>query len=141
MPFVDGSNDGSTPFTFNVLDYQSEIVPVVAGTLQQGTALYKGNFDPSDAAAKDLGNGEQSFGVAVGVENDGLLGAPTPDQPVLQIAWSSTSSSPVNRQFFKGVVTAPYIHTYSGTCSQTKYAFNESFADPYDVVASTLQSE
>lgn len=139
IPFVDGSGDGQTPFTFNTVSYQNEPVPVIVGGLGQGTALVLANFDPKDAASKRLNNDEQSFDVAVGLRNT-LLGLPTPDSPVLTAVWKEAQSD-VNPQFFKGVLEAPYVHSFLGTCTTVRYVFDESFADPYTVRASTLQSE
>ncbi|CAO1626478.1 unnamed protein product [Jaminaea pallidilutea] len=134
LPFVDASDDGSTPFTRLATIYQSQPVPVLAGTLQQGVTLIVANFDPRDAAYKAIGGNQYSIGIDVGINNDGLLGLPLPDGPVFSAHWHKVGKPVVDPDFFKGVMQAPYQHTYYNTCSQSKYVFNETFASPFSLV-------
>lgn len=140
LPFVDASDDGSTPFTRLATIYQSQPVPVLAGTLQQGVTLIVANFDPRDAAYKAIGGNQYSIGIDVGINNDGLLGLPLPDGPVFSAHWHKVGKPVVDPDFFKGVMQAPYQHTYYNTCSQSKYVFNETFASPFSLVGD-VQSE
>lgn len=101
------------------------------------------NFDPPNAAYKSLGGNQLSFSVNVGVTTS-VAGAPTPDAPTVNAIFSPVSDSDpnsINNQFFYGALNTPYMHTVYPTCTQQKFIFNESFANPFRVKASTIQRE
>ncbi|PWN31135.1 hypothetical protein BDZ90DRAFT_230128 [Jaminaea rosea] len=143
LPFVDASNDGSTAFTrIPTVIYISQLVPALAGTLQQLNNMVLANFDPPDAAYKSIGGGQMSLSVDVGVKLDGLLGLPTPDSPVVNAIFSRAGSSnrkSIHPKFFKGVLSAPYEHTDIPTCTKQTFYFDETYAHPFRVKGSTVQ--
>lgn len=124
--------------------YISQLVPALAGTLQQLNNMVLANFDPPGAAYKSIGGGQMSLSVDVGVKLDGLLGLPTPDSPVVNAIFSRAGSSnrkSIHPQFFKGVLSAPYEHTDIPTCTKQSFYFDETYAHPFRVKGSTVQGE
>ncbi|CAO1621719.1 unnamed protein product [Sympodiomycopsis kandeliae] len=134
VPFVDGSEDGETPFVFNSLIVQDQIVPVIAGALQQSINLQVANFHPHDKAWKNLDNDLYSQNIDQGLDVN-LLGIPLPNTPLINAVWKPVDAkdAKVSSQFLKGVIDAPYIHTYSGLCSKTTYDYGQIFAQPFFV--------
>ncbi|CAO1621723.1 unnamed protein product [Sympodiomycopsis kandeliae] len=140
VPFVDGSNDGQTPFTFDSLIVQDQIDTVlVAGPLHT-INLQAAKFDPKDKAWKSLDNGLYSQSIGQGSDFKSLnKGTPLSNLSLINAVWKPVDQkcqdecTQVSSQFFKGVIDAPYIRTYSGTCSKTTYDYNQSFAQPFYV--------
>lgn len=196
MPFVDGSRDGQTPFTYDVVNLQDKLVPVIAGSLQQSIRLEGASWRPPHDAfgrvrqlkasnkAVENGNhdsmrGQYGFKIAKGLNIPangllGFLGIPLPppianlplfsgedgsdttgagldeNELALVATWDKerdTSTSDPFVRFTQGAVQAPYIHTYtrlpSGerTCGQTKWNFDEPFAQLYTVRGDVMAFE
>ncbi|CAD6886115.1 unnamed protein product [Tilletia caries] len=94
IPWVDGNNDGSTPYLYNYKGYLDQLIPTLVGNLVQSAASVPGIFDPAHAAYKAIGSSTLSFNVDFGIPG-GLLGLPgltSPVQGSLQTFSSLTSS-------------------------------------------------
>lgn len=136
IPFVDELNDGQTPFTFNLINFQDQLVPVIAGALQQSINLQPANFNPADKAWRALDANLFAQDINQGLPKEtNILGAPVPGRPGITAVWSAVDghTARIGEQFFKGAMSAPYIHTYSGLCSKTTYDYDQAFAQPFFV--------
>lgn len=136
LPFVDALEDGQTPYTFDVVNLQNKLIPVLAGSLQQSINLQKANFNPDDRAWRDLDGGLFSQDVDQGIPKEGNIGGlPVLNKPTVTAVWHPVDKgvAVVADAFFKGVLSAPYIHTYSGRCSKTTFDYGQAFAQPFYV--------
>ncbi|CAO1631045.1 unnamed protein product [Parajaminaea phylloscopi] len=133
VPFVDSSEDGKSPFFVAPVDYQDQPVPVIVGSATQGAGLVLANFDPPRAAWKDLAGDLRSMDIDVGINNDGLLGLPLPDQPVFSALWQRTEEYQISPQFFRGVLSLPFERPLFPTCGFTENVFDSPFADAHPV--------
>ncbi|CAD6947746.1 unnamed protein product [Tilletia caries] len=117
IPWVDGNNDGSTPYL-----YSAASVP--------------GIFDPAHAAYKAVGSSTLSFNVDFGIPG-GLLGLPGLTSPVFISTFSRSTSTALTVPFMQSVMQQPMVRTNDlSTCTQTLYWFNETFADTFKVQGS-----
>lgn len=136
IPFVDATGDGQTPFTFNRVALQDQLVPVLAGSLQQLTNIQLANFNPAKDAFRviDDHDGQYAYDVNQGLPKEtNVLGLPVPNLPSLTAVWNVVDNPQISEAFYKGVAQAPYIHTYNGLCSRTKLDFDQSFAQEFFV--------
>lgn len=148
IPFIDALQDGSTPFTFDALNLQDQIVPVIAGSLQQSINLQLANFDPDHAAWKQLDAALYAQEINQGISKDGNIGGlPVVNTPTFSAVWNPVSPGLYDPpdQWYKGVLDAPYIHTYSGLCSKTTFDYDQAFAQPFfvqaDITGESLQGD
>ncbi|CAO1621727.1 unnamed protein product [Sympodiomycopsis kandeliae] len=149
IPFVDATGDGKTPYNFGHISVQDQPVPVLAGNLQQQTALQQANFNPPDAPWRDIGDHRYALDINQGLQtlpnvpaiagSTSPLGAPLPNIPTASAVWGPLSKGhsggekSVSTKFFKGVAMAPYIQTYNGLCSKTKMDYDNLYSQEFKV--------
>lgn len=141
IPFVDATGDNATPFSFEPVSLQDQLVPVLAGTLQQQTSIQLANFNPPHDAFKTVDQGQFEMDINQGLpQQANILGAPIPNLPTFTGIWNVINNQTINEQFYRGVLSSPYIHTYSGRCSKTTFDWDEKFLEPF-YVQGDFQSE
>ncbi|PWN20167.1 hypothetical protein BCV69DRAFT_283708, partial [Microstroma glucosiphilum] len=133
LPFYDATHDGRTPYTFDVINLQDKLIPVLAGSLQQSIKLLQANFNPKTDAYRAIGSQARGVDVSLGLEGSNALGLPVPNTPAMSLLWTGDKAQDDVSKFVQGALTAPYVHTYSRLCSRTFWKFDEVFADAENV--------
>ncbi|KAE8226268.1 hypothetical protein CF319_g1102 [Tilletia indica] len=132
IPWVDGNQDGSTPYLYNYKGYLDQLIPTLVGNLVQSAASVPGIFDPPHAAYKAIGSSSLSFNVDFGIPN--ILDGPGLTTPVFVSTFSPSTSTALTVPFMQSVMQQPMIRSNDPTtCTQTLYWFNETFANPFKV--------
>ncbi|CAD6939259.1 unnamed protein product [Tilletia controversa] len=132
IPWVDGNNDGTTPYNYNVKGYLGQLVPSLVGNLLQGANSQPGIFDPAHAAYKAVGSSTLTFNVDLGLPN--LIDGPGLTTPVYISTFHRSKSTVLTVPFMRSVIEQPMIRSNEkNVCTKSMAFFNETFADTFHV--------
>ncbi|KAK0547536.1 hypothetical protein OC845_004047 [Tilletia horrida] len=132
IPWVDGNNDGTTPYLYNYKGYLDQLIPTLVGNLVQSAASVPGIFDPPHAPYKAIGTSSLTFNVDFGIANP--LDGPGLTTPVFTSTFSRSTTTALSLDFMQSVMQQPMIRSNDpSTCTQTLYWFNETFANPFKI--------
>ncbi|KAK0521796.1 hypothetical protein OC835_006780 [Tilletia horrida] len=134
IPYTQGVESSSTPFSYHVKTYFDQLIPSLVGTLLQDSNSYPANFDPPHAAFKPIGTSSYTFNVDVGLLN--VIDGPGITTPAFISYFERSKDTSLTIDYLKSVLNQPVIRTSSNSCNKIIYSFNEPFADPFTVKGS-----